>query len=433
MARNKNIHMYDVYSVFSEFDKYLENSDFKKLIDLTNAKNFNDEYIQLTKKFKEKFNIDNFDIDENSNNHNEFAKIVKEKLFNEFLLDNSISNVYSEQLYAGYNSEAEFVPNEIEDFKTRRHKPKTRLLVKKILTPLAITLGVAAGVVGAVALAGLTAGSSLGFIPVFASLGKTAQVITGVALTAGAVATPVVIGVKNKIVKAHYNHKYETANENFKRLYLEQTSLKDLPIVDLMHRITETNHKIADSKNPISKLFMRMKNKNRLKHLSRTTKDLMEMYAYTETTENILPTAKVNKLNALHDILNTVDEFVKNDVRETKNYAMLTAKNSKDNKVKPTVVENMDIYADLQITLKRDCIDAPESEKPKKHSKLTVNHLRDQHIEARNILSDGKTFIQKLISKWKIEQVEQKDEHNNPVLDKSGKPVIKHEAVKVEA
>ena len=431
MARNKNIHMYDVNSVFAEFDKYLENSDYEQLVKLIEDKNFNDDYIQLTKKFKEKFNIDNFDIDENTNNHDEFAKIVKEKLFNEFLIDNKISNVYSDRLYSSYNSETDFVPNEIEDFKTRRHKPKTRFFVKKILTPLAITLGVAAGTVGAVALAGLTAGSSLGFIPIFTSLGKTAQVITSVALTAGAVATPVVIGAKNKLIKAHYNHKYETAKENFKRLYLEQTALNDLPIVDLMNRITETNHKIADSKNPIAKLFMRMKNKNRLKHLSRTTKDLMEMYAYTETTENILPTAKVNKLNTLHDILNTVDKFVENDVYETKNYAMLTAKNSKDNRVKPTVVENMDIYADLQMTLKRDCVDAPESDKPKKHSKLTVNHLRDQHIEARNILSDGKTFIQKLISKWSIKQVPQKDEYNNPVLDKSGNAVLKPEVVKV--
>ena len=38
-------------------------------------------------------------------------------------------------------------PVNIEEFKTRRHKPKTRFLVKKILVPLAVTLGVAAGTV----------------------------------------------------------------------------------------------------------------------------------------------------------------------------------------------------------------------------------------------------------------------------------------------
>lgn len=429
MARNKNIHLYNIDSVFSEFDKYLKDSKFNKFVELSESENLNDEYIELTKKFRDKFNIDEF-----TNNRDEFVKIVKEKLFNEFLENNKISTVYGEQLYSVYNNESEFDFSEaINEFKTRRHKPKTRLLVKKILTPLAITLGVAAGTIGAVALAGLTAGSSLGFIPIFTSLGKTAQVITSVALTAGAIATPVVIGVKNKIVKAHYNHKYETANENFKRLYLEQTSLKDLPIADLMNKITETNHKIADSKNPISKFFMRMKNKNRLKHLSKTTQDLMNMYLFHEKCTDIPPEQKVNKLNCLHDILNSVDEFVQNDVQETKHCAIITAKSTKDHKIKPITVENMDIYADLQMTLRRDSADVPEREKPKKHSKFTVNHLRDQHIEARNILSDGKTFIQKLISKWKIEQVEQQDEHNNPVLDDSGNTVLKPKAVKVEA
>lgn len=428
MARNKNIHMYDVNSVFAEFDKYLEDSEFKQLLELSQSNNFNDEYIELVKKFSDKFSIE-----EHTSKSEDFVKIVKEKLFNEFLINNKISTVYSDALYAGYNKEDEFAPIEIEDFKTRRHKPKTRFFLKKILAPLAITAGIVGGVVGAVALAGLTAGASIGFIPVFSSLANTATAVASVGLTAGILATPLVIGIKNKIVKSHYTHKYETANENFKRLYLEQTTLENLPIADLMNHIKETNHKIADSKNPISKFFMRMKNKNRLRHLSKTTKDLMSMYSYTEHSEELLPTTKVGKLNALHDILDSVDKFVQNDVREAKNFAMLSAKTKKDDSIKPITLDNIDIYADLQMTLRRDSVDVPEQEKPKKHSKFTVNHLRDQHIESQNILTEEQTFIQKLISKWKLEQVEQKNENNEPLIGNDGQVVVKPVAVKVSA
>ena len=74
MARNKNIHLYDINSVFTEFDKYLEDSKFNRMVELSNSETLNDDYMNLVAQFRDKFSID-----ELTTEREDFIKIVKEK------------------------------------------------------------------------------------------------------------------------------------------------------------------------------------------------------------------------------------------------------------------------------------------------------------------------------------------------------------------
>ncbi len=309
--------------------------------------------------------------------------------FVEYLQDNKLSTVHAEEIYnAFYNSaDLKMTKNSIKIRKgENKFQPIRDQAIKKGLIPTAVTSAGIGGVVSTIVSSGLPAGSKLlGIIPVMSSQALTTAVSATIGIGAGLVLTPVVFYAKGKLTKAHYKFWYKNAESNLNE-YENETAIEDLPITKLMLKIEKTKHKILELNNGnwftkalkfIPKHILNAVNRNRLHHVEAYTQDLFRIYANRQKSEQ--------DVSKIHDLIETVETFVDSDSFESKLNAMLTCK-EKGKHTHRSTIENIDIYANLKITLSAI---AKQNEKSAKATKKNLTHKK---AVATDVLNNGAGF-----------------------------------------
>lgn len=190
--------------------------------------------------------------------------------------------------------------------KMKKMAPKRAFAWKKFGIPTIVTAVVCAAVGGIIAASGLVAGA-LPFLTDSLILNITSLGVLGA--FAGAVITPIVIVLKNKLTRYHYAHKYGTKTDNLNRILNSDLSkLADienlnLPINELFKKFKKTEEKIRNSqnsKNPFVRLANRYREKTNRNRLHEIINVLRETNGLIKSTDD---TGAKEKLKAFQKYL----------------------------------------------------------------------------------------------------------------------------------
>lgn len=317
--------------------------------------------------------------------------------FTAFLEENGLSTIHAEDLFKHHNNPNAFEKIAYEDFRMRKMHPKRDYVIKKVVVPAAITCTGIGATIGAIAGSGLVGGSVvMGVIPVSGTPGLTAMAsgITGAAV--GLASTPVVIKGKNLITRTYYKLRAKSAVKNLED-YEDGTDIENLSISKLVNKIQNTQHKILESRGP-KHLILKTINRNRIHQVEAYTKQLFAAYREIEADETLSKPIKEEALQPMFELLANIEEFIANDIAESKTHAMLTCKEKKKHHHK-YLIENVDIYANLKIYIDRLAkINAEQDNKKAmmKNAKKTTKNLAQKKKEAYNIVYNSHIITNKL-------------------------------------
>ncbi|MBR4998898.1 MAG: hypothetical protein IKY10_03365, partial [Clostridia bacterium] len=275
--------------------------------------------------------------------------------------------------------------------------PKRNYVIKKVVIPAAITCTGVGATIGAIAGSGLVGGSVvMGVIPVSGTPGLTAMAsgITGAAV--GLASTPIVIKGKNLITRTYYKLRAKSAAKNLND-YEDGTDIENLSISKLVEKIQNTQHKILESRGP-KHLILKTINRNRIHQVEAYTKQMFALYKEIESDPTLTKSIKEESLKPMFELLSNIDEFIANDIAESKTHAMLTCKEKKKHHHK-YLIENVDIYANLKIYIDRLArINAEQDNRKEmmKNAKKTTKNLAQKKKEAYNIVYNPHIITNKL-------------------------------------
>lgn len=395
-TKNKNIKTYDLNSVFNEYMIFLSDYNTQRqdvlTLDIENLK----AKIEQDEK-----------VDENTNllqtKQEELQKVSGEPIpsietFRAFLEANGLSTAHAEEIFKYRNNPERFEQIAYNDFRMRKMHPKRDYIIKKVVAPAAITCVGIGATIGAIAGSGLVGGSTvMGFIPVSGTPGLTQMATTMTGAVAGLAATPVVIKGKNLITRTYYKLKAKSAVRNLDE-YTNGIDIENLNISRLVSKIQETERVILDASAP-KRLVLKVINRNRIHQVEAYTKELFEKYMEIESDKTISKKVKEEALKPMYELLEQIEDFISDDVSESKIHALLTCKEDKKNHSHTYMIENIDIYANLKIYIDRLAkINQGKLSRKEllKGAKKTTKNLGQKKFEAYKILKGEKIITSKL-------------------------------------
>jgi len=381
-----------------ELDKLVTSIIIKEeqLTDIDAIQNFKD----LNKEFELKIIEKESSLKEKTAEFNKVSGEPQPSLetFTIFLESNGLSTVHAEEIFKYRHNPERFEKIAYADFKMRKMHPKRDYIIKKVVVPAAITSTAIGATIGAIAGSGLVGGSTvLGFIPVSGTPGLTATATTLTGATIGLASTPIVIKGKNLITRTYYKLKAQNAVKNL-NAYENGTNIENLNISKLVAQIQKTQHSILESKGP-KNLVLKVINRNRIHQVEAYTKELFEQYNIIDSDKSIDKAIKAKKLKPMYELLSNIDEFIANDIAESKTHAMLTCKENNKNHHHKYMIENVDIYANLKIYIdKLARINAEQDNRQEqlKLAKKTTKNLAQKKEEAYKIVYGNKLITSKL-------------------------------------
>ncbi len=277
-------------------------------------------------------------------NKNAISKTIKDILEEVPMnTDLGLTRAESENLYNTYLSNGKH--------KMKKMKPKRAFLWKKIGIPTIVTTLICAAFGGIVAASGLVAGA----IPLLTdSLALNIASLATVGGLIGAVLTPTIIVLKNKITRYHYAHKYGTKTNNLNLIKNSNISKMadieklNLPINELFEIFEAKQDQLLKSKhtkNPFKRLVNRYREKSNRNRLH----EIINVLRQTNQQLSVAKDEKSKKNLAL---------FQKYLVSKTKNlelsyrYADIIArsKNDKKAKISDLKVSHKEAVRDLSIS-----------------------------------------------------------------------------------
>ena len=314
------------------------------------------------------------------------SAIANLESFTSFLTENNLSTVHAEELFNHLTKSEKLAKISENEFTMRKMHPTRDYVIKKVVVPTAITSVAIGATIGAIAGTGLVGGSEiLGFIPVSGTPGLTEMATTVTGAVAGLVATPIVIKTKNLITKAYYRLKSQSAAKNVED-YNDGTDIANIRASKLMAKIEETQHAILSSNGPFN-LIRKIINRNRIHQIVDYTIDLYKIYHEIESDQSVDAKLKAETLKPIYEMLTNVEEFITNDIAEEITYSLLTCKEDKKDHHHTYMIENVDIYARLKITLD-------------KIARVNAEHSMDEQLQ--NAKNTTKDLVQKKQEAYKL-------------------------------
>lgn len=311
--------------------------------------------------------------------------------FISFLESKNLSTAHAEEMFNHMTKGENLSTISKDEFSMRKMHPKRDYFIKKVVVPTAITSAAVGASIGAILSSGLVGGSTvLGFIPVSGTPGLTEMATTMTGAAIGLAATPTIIKTKNLITKAYYRNKSQSAAKNIED-YNDGTDIANIRASKLMNKIQETQNAILSSNNPVN-LVRRIINRNRLHQIVDYTIDLYKIYQEVESDKSVDTKLKAETLKPIYEMLTNVENFILNDISEEIVYSMLHCKEKKDHSHK-YMIENVDIYARLKITLDRiSRVNAEQNDMAQqlKNAKKTTKNIEQKREEAYKLIYDKK-------------------------------------------
>lgn len=330
--------------------------------------------------------------------------------FEGYLEDNGFSTAHAEDLFNHYvNPQENPLKLETNSIKIRKTHPKRDAFIKKFAIPTAITAGAFGLSAAAITAAKLVDGSSiLGLIPISQTPGLTVLATGCVAGAIGVIATPLFIIAKDQLTKLHYNVWYKDAKTNL-NAYENGTNIESLYITKLIEKIKKTKRSILEMNqgNWFTKLFkfipkhiLNAVNRNRIHHLEAYTKDLMTIYANRENNITLNnDELRAKKLQPVYDLLRQVEDFIADDIAESKVFSMLTCKKSGKHTHKSTI-ENIDIFASLKMYVDAIAQKTTKEEiaQAKKSARAQTLNISQKTLKAGEILNNEDRLITRMLN-----------------------------------
>jgi len=336
--------------------------------------------------------------------------------FKKFLTDNSFSTVHAEELFElCKNPNHKLSSLTKNEFKLRKQHPKRDKFLKKFLIPTTLTAGGVGLGCGAVASAIATGGSQWLWIQFTssASVNFLQAAIPGAVI--GAAAAISTITLKDAFTKLHYNRKYGNAN----KILNDPESAR---LEELLEKIENTKENILDSRKgtfltklprAITRTVKNIVNRNRIHHIESITEQLVEKFNEIINNNAISLEVKLEKLTPINDALTKINSFYANDIKKSKIFAMLNCKETDKNHSHKETIENLDIYAKLNMYLEKvnSLEQTTKSEKKKVHKQVKKDLIK-QNVVAERLLN-GES-VTGLVSKRYLELVKASDKLQTP-------------------
>jgi len=338
--------------------------------------------------------------------------------FKKFLTDNGFSTVHAEELFELYKK-PNYKLNAISknEFKLRKQHPKRDKFLKKFVIPTTLTAGGVGLGCGAIASTIATGGSSWWFIQFTssASVNFLQAALPGAAF--GALAAVTTIKLKDAFTKLHYNRKYGNANKILKDA--ESTQLDEL-----LEKIENTKDDILDLRTGRKNVFSRfgraikrtaknIVNRNRIHHIESVTEQLVEKFNNILNNKEISMEVKLEKLTPIYEVLTKINNFYAKDIKKSKIFAMLNCKETDKNHSHKETIENLDIYAKLNMYLEKiNNLENVSSTAKKKAHKQAKADLVKQNVVAEKLLNGEQ--VTGLVAKRYLELVKASDKNQTP-------------------
>ena len=338
--------------------------------------------------------------------------------FKKFLTDNNFSTVHAEELFELYkNPNYKLHTISKNEFKLRKQHPKRDKFLKKFVLPTAVTAGGVGLGCGAIASTIATGGSSWWFIQFTssASVNFLQAALPGAAF--GALAAVTTIKLKDAFTKLHYNRKYGNANKILKDA--ESTQLDEL-----LEKIENTKDDILDLRTGRKNVFSRfgraikrtaknIVNRNRIHHIESVTEQLVEKFNNILNNKEISMEVKLEKLTPIYEVLTKINNFYAKDIKKSKIFAMLNCKETDKNHSHKETIENLDIYAKLNMYLEKiNNLENVSSTAKKKAHKQAKADLVKQNVVAEKLLNGEQ--VTGLVAKRYLELVKASDKNQTP-------------------
>ena len=353
--------------------------------------------------------------------------------FKNFLKANKFSTLHAEELFELYNKPNYKLPSLTKsEFKLRKQHPKRDNFLKKFLLPTTLTAGGVGLGCGAVASSIATGGSQWLWIQFTSSAGVNflQAVLPGAAF--GAAAAITTITLKDAFTKLHYNRKYGNVN---KILNDPESAQLD----ELLKKIENTKDEILNLRkgNFFTKPFRAIKrttkniiNRNRIHHVESITEKLVEKFNDIMNNKEISAEVKLEKLTPIYDVLTKINNFYANDIKKSKVFAMLSCKETNKNHSHREKIENLDIYAKLNIYLEKiDNLEKTSKHDKKKAHKQARKDLTKQNNVAEKLLNGEQ--VTGLVAKRYLQLVKASDKLQTPLSRKIDSYIVTNGELKI--
>ena len=303
------------------------------------------------------------------------------------------------------------------EFKLRKQHPKRDKFLKKFLLPTALTAGGVGLGCGAVASAIATGGSQWLWIQFTsnAAVNFLQAALPGTAI--GAAAAVTTITLKDAFTKLHYNRKYGNANKILKDPESAQLDV-------LLEKIENTKDDILDLRTGRKNIFSRLGrainrtaknvvNRNRIHHVESITEKLVEKFNDIMNNKEISVEVKLEKLTPIYNVLTKINNFYAKDIKKSKIFAMLNCKETSKNHSHKETIENLDIYAKLNMYLEKiENLENVSKHNKKKVHKQVKADLVKQNVVAEKLLNGEQ--VTGLVAKRYLELVKASDRNQTP-------------------
>jgi len=339
--------------------------------------------------------------------------------FKKFLKDNSFSTVHAEELFELYkNPNHKLSSLTKNEFKLRKQHPKRDRFLKKFLLPTTLTAGGVGLGCGAVASAIATGGSQWLWIQFTSNAAVNFLQAALPGATIGAAAAITTITLKDFFTKLYYKNTYGDVN----KILNNPESAK---LEELLEKIENTKDDILDlrtgNKNifsrfgrAVNRTFKNIVNRNRVHHIEAITEQLVEKFNNIINNQEISTEVKLEKLTPIYDILTKINNFYAKDIKKSKIFAMLNCKETNKNHTHKETIENLDIYAKLNMYLEdvTKLQNASKLDKKKVHKEVKEDLTKQNAVAERLLNGESVTG---LVAKRYLELVKASDKNQTPV------------------
>lgn len=323
--------------------------------------------------------------------------------FKTFLTKSGYQTTHAEELYELLENDKHNLTINIEDFKLRKQHPKRDYFLKKIVTPALLTGGAVGVASGAIVASTFTASANKWLFLTISSnpvtnFCKVALVGAGI----GAAAATATILAKDAITKQYYKNKYGNANtiikgskgEDFNNL-LEIIKNDTNEILDLKR--TENDNAFKKFGKFVKRTRKNIVNRNRIHHIEKVTKELIEKFnEIDKKTESV--SAKAEALKPYYEKLKQINDFINDDIKNAKVFALLNCKNDNKNHSHKETIENLDIYTKLKMTIDKTK-DLTEGDPSSIYKHQVKNNISEQQKVA-NELANGASVITSPLNRY---------------------------------
>lgn len=335
-----------------------------------------------------------------------------ETKFSTFLSNSGLPVTHAADIYAVYEDPTAALTMDKEDVKTRHNHPKLEFLLKYFGVPIAL-VGILVGIItGVVASSGLIAGASFGFLPVFSNAMMNFAVHGSIWGLIGASTAGAVIGAGIGFTRLHYHRVYKSAQKNID-LYKYGTEIENLPITELMNKISKTHNTVAKLNEGkwytkifsfLPKHFLNAINELRVAHLAKYAIGLRREFALIDSKTDSA-SVRANQIKPIYALIENIDEFVQTFGKKSTAYAMLTCDDTAPHSHKG-VLEYFSIFAETKEVL--DKLELITNEETEKSKTATARSSSRKDIERRKgIASDlangSDRLFSKLLARWNTE------------------------------